>query len=86
MMPKMNEKSPIPTELKDFSEYLFRPKYFFFRNLAAGFARGVGIFLGLTVGVAVVVWGVNQVVDFPLVGQYFERLLQIIEAGNTTLR
>ena len=72
----------VPNELKDFSEYLFRPKYFFWRNLLAGFARGLGVFLGLTLGAAIFAWVIGQIVDFPVIGQYFERILEILEAGT----
>lgn len=81
-----NEKTGIPNELKDFSEYLYKPKYFFFRNLFAGFARGIGVFLGLTVGVAAATWLVTQFVDFPLVGEYFSRILEILETNTPSIR
>jgi len=96
MMPKA--KKPAPTTEKDrkhlkkvleepgfadFIQYMRSPWRIFWLNFIAGIFRGVGILLGMTVVVGILVWiavaFLSRVVDFPLVGQYFEMILNLIQ-------
>jgi len=56
----------------DFLEYLQSGKRIMWINFKAGVARGLGITVGMTVILAVLVWVLTMLVDLPLVGEYFE--------------
>ena len=64
---------------RDFVNYLHSPWTIIKRNFLAGIARGLGILIGMTVVATGLVWIVTQLVDFPLIGQYFELLLKLLE-------
>lgn len=48
-------------------------------NFFRGVFFGIGTFLGGTVVVALVIWFLTQFVDIPGIGEFFERLLRVIE-------
>ncbi len=52
------------------------------RNFTNGIVWGMGYFLGLTVGVALLLWMMRSFVDFPLIGEYAEKLIEIIDNYN----
>jgi len=64
----------------DFLRYLQSPWRIFLVNFFAGIFRGLGILIGMTVVVAVLVWFLTKMVDFPLIGEYFQKLLEMIES------
>lgn len=70
---------------RDFINFLQSPKKIMFRNFLAGIFRGVGIVIGMTVVVALIVWTLTQMVDFPLIGQYFQDLLNLLESAPTII-
>lgn len=48
-------------------------------NFFRGVFFGIGTFLGGTVVVALVIWFLTQFVDVPGIGEFFERLLRVLE-------
>ena len=68
--------------IRDFVTYLHSPKKLIWTNFVAGMFKGLGILVGMTVMVAVLIWILNQIVDFPLIGQYFEDLKNILESAT----
>ena len=65
----------------DFMEYLASPRKIVFWNLIAGIAKGSGIVIGMTVVVAALVWFLTKMVDFPLFGEYFQKILNLIDTA-----
>ena len=63
----------------DFMEYLASPRKIIFWNLIAGIFRGLGVVIGMTVVVAILVWFLTKMVDFPLIGDYFGKILELID-------
>ncbi len=63
----------------DFVRYLRSPWRIMWINFWAGVFRGLGILIGMTVVVALLVWFLTKMVDFPLIGQYFEEVLDAIK-------
>ncbi len=66
----------------EFAEYLRKPWRIVWINFVAGISRGFGIVLGATVVLALFVWLLGLFIDFPLVGQYFSNLKQILEQAS----
>lgn len=60
--------------LDDYIRYLKSPWRIFWSNLLAGIARGFGFILGVTVVLGVAVWVIAQMVDVPLIGEYFAQV------------
>jgi len=56
----------------DFLEYLQSSKRIMWVNFSAGVFKGLGITVGMTVVLGVLVWVLTILVDLPLVGEYFE--------------
>lgn len=63
----------------EFVMYLKSPRRIIFWNFIAGMFRGLGIVVGMTIVVAGLVWVMSKMVDFPLIGEYFEDILKILE-------
>ncbi len=63
----------------EFVRYLRSTRRIIWVNFWAGVFRGLGILIGMTVVVAVLVWFLAKLVDFPLIGQYFEEMLDAIK-------
>jgi len=63
----------------DFVRYLRSPWRIMWINFWAGVFRGLGILIGMTVVVALLVWLLTKLVDFPLIGEYFEEMLDAIK-------
>lgn len=56
----------------DFLEYLQSGKRLMWVNFKAGIARGLGITLGMTVVLGLLIWVLTLLVNLPVVGDYFE--------------
>ena len=56
----------------DFLEYLQSGKRILWVNFQAGVAKGLGITVGMTVILGVIVWVMTLLVDLPLVGEFFK--------------
>lgn len=65
----------------DFMEYLASPRRILLWNFIAGMAKGFGIVVGMTLVVALLVWFLTKMVDFPLIGEYFEKILELIDTA-----
>ena len=59
-------------DVVDFLEYLKSGKRIMWVNFSAGVAKGLGITVGMTVVLGILVWVLTILVDLPLVGEYFE--------------
>ena len=59
-------------DVVDFIEYLQSGKRVMWLNFKAGIAKGLGVTLGMTLVLGVIVWVLTLLVDLPLVGEYFE--------------
>jgi len=73
---------------RDFVNYLQSPMRIIWVNFWAGVFRGVGILIGMTVVIAIIIWFLTKLVDFPLIGSYFQQILDMFEqfAPGTNLR
>ena len=65
---------------KDFVAYMQSPRKIMIRSFISGVFRGLGIVVGATIVVSFLIWMLTQFVDFPLIGEYFQDLLEYIEA------
>ena len=69
----------------DFLEYLQSGKRLMWINFKAGIAKGLGITLGMTVVLGILIWVLTLLVDLPIVGEYFQDAKQYVTeyAENT---
>ena len=65
--------------IEEFVRYLRSPWRIIWTNLLAGIFRGLGIIIGMTVVFAFLIWLLSGLVDFPVIGQYFTDLKEILE-------
>lgn len=65
----------------EFMSYLSSPRKILFWNFMAGVAKGFGIVIGMTLVVALLVWALTKMVDFPLIGDYFGKILELIDSA-----
>ena len=72
----------------DYLEYLQSGKRIMWVNYKAGVAKGLGITVGMTFVLGIIVWILTMVVDLPQVGEYFEEAQQYITeyAENTNYK
>jgi len=72
----------------DFVEYLQSGKRIMWVNFKAGVARGLGITVGMTFVLGIVVWVLTMLVDLPVVGDYFAEAQNYITeyAENTNYK
>lgn len=70
----------------EYVRYLQSPWKIFWSNLLAGIARGFGIILGMTVVLGISLWVLAQMVNVPLIGEYFqtaqEHIVEYTESTN----
>jgi hypothetical protein len=59
-------------DVVEFLEYLKSGKRVFWINFRAGVAKGLGVTVGMTVVLGLLVWVLTMLVDLPLVGEYFK--------------
>lgn len=60
------------TGLKEFVAFMRSPLRVFWANFLMGVARGFGTLIGASIVVAIVGWVIAQLVDFPIIGKYFQ--------------
>jgi|GEM_PF-573982 len=72
----------------DFLDYLQSGKKIMWINFKAGVARGLGVTVGMTVVVGLIVWVLTMLVGIPLIGQYFADARQYVTeyAENTNYK
>ena len=58
-------------DVVDFIEYLQSGKRVMWLNFKAGVAKGLGVTVGMTLILGILVWVLTMLVDLPLVGEYF---------------
>lgn len=73
------EKAFKELQISEFIKYLRSPWRIMWHNFLAGVFRGLGVIVGMTVVFAVLIWALTQLVDFPLIGQHFLDLKQMLE-------
>ena len=56
----------------EYLQYLQSGKKMLWMNLQAGIAKGLGLTLGATVVLALLVWLLTKLVNLPVIGEYFE--------------
>lgn len=66
------------TGVIDFMQYLQSPWRIFWTNFLAGISRGFGIVLGMSVVLGIAIWILAQMVNVPLVGEYFGKAQEYI--------
>jgi hypothetical protein len=62
----------------DFMQYLQSGRSIMWINFKAGIARGLGMTLGMTVVLGLLVWGLTKLVALPLVGEYFQEAEEFV--------
>lgn len=67
------------TGFKDFMLYLRSPWRIFWSNFLGGMFRGLGIIIGMTLVFAILIWALGKFVNFPLIGEYFLDLKNLLE-------
>jgi uncharacterized membrane protein (DUF106 family) len=72
----------------DYLEYLQSGKRIMWVNFKAGIAKGLGVTLGMTVVVGMLVWILTMLVDLPVLGEYFAAAQQYVTeyAENTNYK
>jgi hypothetical protein len=72
----------------DFLEYLQSGKRIMWINFRAGVAKGVGVTVGMTFILGILVWVLTVLVDLPLIGEYFTDAKQYVTeyAENTNYK
>ncbi len=66
-------------QVNEFVKYLRSPWRIMWHNFLAGVFRGLGMIVGLTVVFAILIWILAGLVDFPVIGQYFNDLKIMLE-------
>ncbi len=80
-MPSLPKTSPDKEIIKafeaagiiDYLQYLQSSKQIMWVNFKAGIAKGLGITIGMTVVVGIIIWILTKLVSLPVVGEYFEQ-------------
>lgn len=75
-------------DVVEFLEYLKSGKRVFWVNFRAGVAKGLGVTVGMTVILGLLVWVLTMLVDLPLVGEYFKEARSYVTeyAENTNYK
>jgi hypothetical protein len=55
----------------DFMQYLQSGRSIMWINFKAGVARGLGMTLGMSVVLGLLIWALTKLVELPVVGEYF---------------
>jgi hypothetical protein len=67
------------SDIAEFIRYLKSPWWIIANNFLAGIFRGLGIIIGMTVVFALMIWLLTKFVDFPVIGEYFQDILNILK-------
>ena len=75
-------------DVVEFLEYLKSGKRVMWVNFRAGVAKGLGVTVGMTVVLGILVWVLTMLVDLPLVGEYFKEAQSYVTeyAENTNYK
>ena len=75
-------------DVVEFLEYLKSGKRVFWVNFRAGVAKGLGVTVGMTLILGILVWVLTMLVDLPLVGEYFQEAQSYVTeyAENTNYK
>lgn len=72
-------------QVSEFVAYLGSPWRIMWHNFLAGIFRGLGTIIGVTVVFAFLIWLLAGLVDFPLIGQYFSDLKEVLESFSQNI-
>jgi hypothetical protein len=72
------EESSTGKSLGEIEKYKISGKLIW-TNFLIGLARGLGMAIGLTILVALLIYILNQLIDLPLIGKWIAKLIEIIE-------
>ena len=75
-------------DVVEFLEYLKSGRRVFWVNFRAGVAKGLGVTVGMTVILGILIWVLTMLVDLPLVGEYFQNAQSYVTeyAENTNYK
>lgn len=65
--------------MDEFVRYMKSPWRIVWANFLGGIFRGLGIIVGMTVVFAILIAILNQMVDWPLIGEYFGMVKNMLE-------
>ena len=63
----------------DFMQYLQSGRSIMWINFKAGVAKGLGMTLGMTVILGLLIWALTKLVALPVVGEYFEEAEEFVQ-------
>jgi hypothetical protein len=63
----------------DFMQYLQSGRSIMWINFRAGIAKGLGMTLGMTVVLGLLIWALTKLVALPVVGEYFEEAEEYVQ-------
>lgn len=61
------------------------PKRFLWFGFLRGIVTGLGIFIGGTIVVALVLWVLVQLNDAPVIGPFVEKIVEIVQSSKGSL-
>lgn len=68
--------------LTEFISYLHSPWRIMWSNFLAGVAKGLGIIVGMTLVFGALIWMLTYMVDFPLIGEYAQEVINELRKFN----
>ncbi|MCP4046390.1 MAG: hypothetical protein GY732_10420 [Gammaproteobacteria bacterium] len=69
----------------DYLEYLQSGKRVFWVNFKAGIAKGLGVTVGMTMVLGILVWILTMLINLPVVGEYFAEVKEhVTEYADST--
>ncbi len=66
-------------QLADYLAMMTRPGRVLYVNFIAGLSRGLGFGIGTTIMLALLFYGLGQMVDLPLIGEYVAKIVKIVQ-------
>lgn len=63
----------------DFMQYLQSGRSIMWINFKAGVAKGLGMTLGMTVVLGLLIWALTKLVALPVVGEYFQDAEEFVQ-------
>jgi len=69
---------------EDWMRYMKSPWRIMWTNFVAGLFRWLGVVIGMTLLLSIVIWMLTQLVDFPLIGEQFKEFKEVLENFTQT--
>ena len=67
------------TGFQEYVQYIQSPRRVMMMSFISGIFKGLGVLVGMTIVVSLLIWILTQLVNFPLIGQHFENILKLVE-------